>query len=262
MILRRLIANLQQQNWAAIWIEFVLLVVGVFLGVQMSNWNQSQAEARLGRDYVQRLIRDLEVDRSAIRTQIDYYNEVLNSTLHADELLRAPNPDPRELVVNAYRATELTYTPSMRATWDQIVSSGRLGLLPKGAVESGLSSYYAFDTSRDVYLKAADSPYRQTVRKTIPLTIQVAMRAGCSDAVDEKSTSISFVKACKLDVDPVALRDAAEALRSDPAVIAELRYQYTLAISAVLNLGSIEAVINDALATLGARTKAAEKVSP
>ena len=37
MILRHLVENLKQQNWTAIWIEFVLLVVGVFLGIQVST---------------------------------------------------------------------------------------------------------------------------------------------------------------------------------------------------------------------------------
>ena len=54
MILRRLARNLKQQNWTAIWIEFVLLVAGVFLGLQVSNWNEDRADraayvAALGR---------------------------------------------------------------------------------------------------------------------------------------------------------------------------------------------------------------------
>lgn len=54
MILRRLAQNLKQQNWTAIWIEFVLLVAGVFMGIQVSNWNEARAdraayEAALGR---------------------------------------------------------------------------------------------------------------------------------------------------------------------------------------------------------------------
>lgn len=54
MILRRLSQSLKEQNWTAIWIEFILLVTGVFLGIQVSNWNQARAdraayEAALGR---------------------------------------------------------------------------------------------------------------------------------------------------------------------------------------------------------------------
>lgn len=54
MILRRLSQSLKDQNWTAIWIEFILLVTGVFLGIQVSNWNEARAdraayEAALGR---------------------------------------------------------------------------------------------------------------------------------------------------------------------------------------------------------------------
>ena len=39
MILRRFAEALKQQNWTAIAIEFVLLGLGVLLGIQVSNWN-------------------------------------------------------------------------------------------------------------------------------------------------------------------------------------------------------------------------------
>jgi hypothetical protein len=262
MILRRLVANLKQQNWTAIWIEFVLLVAGVFLGIQVSNWNAAQAEARLGKDYVQRLIRDLDEDQAGISAQINYYADVLKSVQSADELLTAADPDPRALLISAYRATEIAYIPTVRATWDQIVSSGHLGLLPTGAVESGLSQYYAFDTSRDVYRMGIDSAYRQTVRKIIPLTIQIAMRAGCSDLRDKRGNIVGFVEGCKLDVDPADLKEVAAALRSDPAVLADLRYQYSFAVSAVLNLGGVSSAIADSLTALGAEPNATGVTSP
>ncbi len=37
MILRRFSQSLKEQNWTAIGIEFVLLVLGVFLGIQVAN---------------------------------------------------------------------------------------------------------------------------------------------------------------------------------------------------------------------------------
>ena len=39
MPLRRFVAHARKQDWMAIAIEFVLLVLGVFLGIQVSNWN-------------------------------------------------------------------------------------------------------------------------------------------------------------------------------------------------------------------------------
>jgi hypothetical protein len=46
MILRRLAQQLREQNWTTILIEFVLLVCGVFLGIQAADGNEWRATAR------------------------------------------------------------------------------------------------------------------------------------------------------------------------------------------------------------------------
>jgi hypothetical protein len=46
MILRRLTENLRAQNWTAIAIEFLIVVIGVFFGTQVANWNQGRIEKR------------------------------------------------------------------------------------------------------------------------------------------------------------------------------------------------------------------------
>jgi len=59
MILRRLSQSLKEQNWAAITIEFVLLVAGVFLGIQAQQWHMDWEELRLERVYLERIQRDI-----------------------------------------------------------------------------------------------------------------------------------------------------------------------------------------------------------
>jgi hypothetical protein len=54
VILRRVIHHVRKQEWTAIWIDLVIVVVGVFIGIQVSNWNEARAdraayEAALGR---------------------------------------------------------------------------------------------------------------------------------------------------------------------------------------------------------------------
>ncbi len=44
MILRRVIEHMKHQHWSAIGIELVIVVVGVFIGMQVSNWNQARVE--------------------------------------------------------------------------------------------------------------------------------------------------------------------------------------------------------------------------
>jgi len=47
MILRRLADNLRAHNWTALAIEFVLVLLGVFLGIQAQNWQGDLANPRL-----------------------------------------------------------------------------------------------------------------------------------------------------------------------------------------------------------------------
>ncbi len=69
MILRRFTANLRRQDWTAVAVELVVVVIGVFLGVQASNWNQARADAQLGRDYAKRLVHDLDADLADVRAE-------------------------------------------------------------------------------------------------------------------------------------------------------------------------------------------------
>ncbi|HEX4665313.1 MAG TPA: hypothetical protein VH207_01840 [Chthoniobacterales bacterium] len=92
--------------------------------------------------------------------------------------------------------------------------------------------------------------------------MQVAMRAGCSDVRDRRGSIVGFARDCELDVNPAALRDVAVALRNNPAVLGDLRHQYSFAISAKLNLGRVEKNVEEALAALGAAPVAAETTAP
>jgi hypothetical protein len=45
MILRRLTQHIKAQNWFAVGLDFLIVVVGVFMGLQVSNWNESRKNA-------------------------------------------------------------------------------------------------------------------------------------------------------------------------------------------------------------------------
>jgi hypothetical protein len=62
MIKRRLGERLKQQDWAGVAIELVLVVVGVFLGIQVANWNDQRRERALERSYVARIGQDVRSD--------------------------------------------------------------------------------------------------------------------------------------------------------------------------------------------------------
>jgi hypothetical protein len=71
MIFRRLAAHLREQNWAAISIEFVLLVVGVFLGIQVANWNEDRQDRQAEQRYLRELVRDLRSDTRGLQGRLE-----------------------------------------------------------------------------------------------------------------------------------------------------------------------------------------------
>ncbi len=66
MILRRLALSLKDQNWAAIAIEFVLLVLGVFLGIQVANWNAARADRIEYEAALRRLGAEIDINIAAL----------------------------------------------------------------------------------------------------------------------------------------------------------------------------------------------------
>ena len=72
MLLRRITDHVTAQNWTAITIDFVIVVVGVFIGIQVSNWNEDRQNASRTQNYYNRLIDDLDSERRALQARLDY----------------------------------------------------------------------------------------------------------------------------------------------------------------------------------------------
>ena len=59
MIIHRLAENLRKQNWFTVFIEFIIVVVGIFVGLQVDDWNQALKNKQLEQEYLERLYDDL-----------------------------------------------------------------------------------------------------------------------------------------------------------------------------------------------------------
>ncbi len=227
MILQRLTTALRKQDWFTVLIETLIVVLGVFLGLQLGNWNEEQADMRRGSAYTQRLAVDIRTDIRDRSNLLAYYDAVNDSAERAIVLLNSDSPDPRELVVNAYRATEYANHQPTRATWDEIVSSGDIGLLPSDFVEDGWGAYFTDVTADNAAQNILASPFRQRVRRTIPHDIQSAIRESCGDKRDEIGNVTGFRSDCNLDIPDEAWAIAAEALLSDPDLLPDLRLHFS-----------------------------------
>lgn len=62
MILRRLKEHVRDQNWFAVALDFVIVIVGVFIGIQLGNWNSARADKVAGEAYLARIAEDIRSD--------------------------------------------------------------------------------------------------------------------------------------------------------------------------------------------------------
>lgn len=60
MIIRRIADALRAQNWFTVIIEILIVVIGIFLGLQVSEWNDARKDKALEKEYLTRLHSEIE----------------------------------------------------------------------------------------------------------------------------------------------------------------------------------------------------------
>lgn len=114
MILRRFSQSLQQQNWAAIVIEFILLVAGVFLGIQVANWNAARVDRMEYEAALGRLGAEIDINLAALDAFDPEMAKSLNIGSHALTVLQSCVDNEENLrIVNA-GLEEIRGTSSLR----------------------------------------------------------------------------------------------------------------------------------------------------
>ena len=89
MILRRFSQSLRDQNWTAITIEFVLLVLGVFLGIQVANWNESRSDRAAYEAAIDRLEAEINTNLATIDAFDPDHAKSLDIASHAFSVLQS-----------------------------------------------------------------------------------------------------------------------------------------------------------------------------
>jgi len=101
MIFRRVKAHIEKENWFAVGVDFFIVVVGVFIGIQVANWNESysdQAEYLLA---LERLKQETKTNRLTIDTvdiEVAKSLKIVGDAL--DVLLTCSDSEENRLLVN------------------------------------------------------------------------------------------------------------------------------------------------------------------
>lgn len=202
MILRRFAEALKQQNWTAITIEFVLLVLGVFLGIQVANWNAEMIDQHEARDALRRMEDDLRLSISSTK---DYAEFILENGQNADLVLARlrdctlPESDRDRFAMGLFRLGKINSARLVRTTFDELRDSGKLGLIGDAELRRVLGeTVRSQETHEEVFqmLKVRMDPHIAYVDSSVIFDVNVAT-GGDGKGLGWKQLDIDFEAACR-----------------------------------------------------------------
>ena len=244
MILRRIIAHFRKQEWTAIAIDFIIVVVGVFVGLQVNNWNGAREKMARAEILAQRLSDDFGIELWVASSLLDYNRSVFENALRVlDDLTGvAPLPDDKFMIA-AFRASNFNnYTPAS-STYRELVSSGGLELVARSPLGGVAAIFYEASIIPDIVADGRSSDYRRLYRSITPVRVQLHLSAQCGDrysSVDDVLNHASLIAyPCELKLPSDAISEAASALRGRPELAEALRLRIATLATQNYDLGRL-----------------------
>ena len=246
MILRRLAGALKRQNWTTILIEFVLLVSGVFLGIQAANWNETRREHALEAEFIGRLQRDFRVIDARLDDNVSRWQEKGAAPIRLLANVksfrqRGTWPRPKEAILQDLTDTMNYRIPAPRsASYIELVSAGKLGLIRDTVLRDALLTY---DTQTGFTMKAYDVLVERTDPHMSTIIAHLELNPGIvdPDVIEQNARTNDIdvwtdVDLAQLAADPmlkVALNTFASS-SSNQLMVAMLQQQKAGAVMALL----------------------------
>lgn len=212
MILRRLSDAIHKQNWFTVAVEFVIVVVGIFVGLQIDAWNNVRNDRALEQEYLLRLADDT-------KWNIDNFLELEIIFDAKASFITALRDSPASLIAASDAEafiSNLDYStwfalPAVRtATFSELESSGRISLIQDVSLRGELSIFFANYALMQGILDEPIGEYRRLVHSSIPGDISYKWQ------LEREMTDLD------------AVLEALEELQSDPvfprAANAEIAY--------------------------------------
>jgi hypothetical protein len=247
MLLRRITQHVQNQNWFAVFLDFLIVVVGVFIGIQVANWNEQINADKHAEVKLSNLLEDLKNEKSVINFTRDYW---LTTTDYGEKTIAGFHSDPsisdKQFIISAYQTSQAIVPSSNRATFEQMLASGDINISGSEHFKASLLAFYISNWSENVHMNT-QTLYRTTIRRFIPHKIQKAIRDNCGDTFVKIGfiTAVSLPKHCDFDFEESDFVEAAKELRQRTDLLMELNEHMSDLNSKLQNLAQTDIQIND-----------------
>jgi len=147
VILRSITRHVRDQNWFAVFLDFLIVVVGVFIGIQVANWNAQRLEDQQEALLIQRLIVDFERISVDAQQSLTFHEDrladfrTLVSALREGEL---PDEDRAAVDRALFLGFSLQSSADRSGTFTELLSSGRAYLLKSQNLLNEMVAYEDF----------------------------------------------------------------------------------------------------------------------
>ncbi len=238
MLLRSVTKHVKDQNWFAVIVDLVIVVIGVFIGIEVANWNTDRAGAKKAQVLIQRLSSDLGNDIETITALLDYHAVVRKYAVTAiDGLNGDKTVSDEQLVIAAYQTSQISEAWTYRSTYNELLSTGQVELINSDELKTLIFAYYTDDWTEQSLLETV-APYREYIRGILPFLIQDTIRSECGDTIILVASTFAAAlpDSCDLQLPDELFSETAAYLRSQPDVLVKLRYQIAVYESQVVTL--------------------------
>ena len=246
MILRRLTHNLRTQNWTAITLELFIVILGVFVGTQVSNWNAQRLEKRETQRMLVQLRPNLQILSDFYSSARSYFGTTRRYASTAIAGWRGdPSVSDRDFVIAAYQSSQIIGIGTNGSAWATVLGSDQLRRIDDLATRNDLSFLMSADYS-NLDVGAVNTPYRQNVRRLIPVEVQEAIREHCGDRPNPDMTLFVFLPpTCDVQITPDQAAAAAAILRAHPDLMQDLQWHMAAQAALLGNISPFEIVTNN-----------------
>jgi hypothetical protein len=136
--------HVREQNWTAVFIDFVIVVVGVFVGLQVQDWNEFRKERIEEQQLLGRLLEETELLLEANEQELNRFRFRADTLMGVNPVLFSQAPSR---AITDRECLQITFSHVQRRSTDElpvldeILETGRFKLLRDRSITNSLLTY-------------------------------------------------------------------------------------------------------------------------
>ncbi|WP_425411070.1 hypothetical protein [Hyphococcus sp.] len=221
MLLRRVTEHVKAQNWFAVFLDFVIVVVGVFIGIQVANWNDARLQRHTEREFLVQLRNEIAESVRVLEFQSRYVNEVVASGRRGLAFLNGGDDCVSQceaLLVDFFHASQVWGTPYDYTKYQE---AKRIGFPSSPVVSTKVQEFYSYLNGWDT-VNGAAPPYRERIRSYFTPEAAEHLWTGCMRLPG--SVIEELTRDCIDDLKALDVKAMLQDIRADPALARELQF--------------------------------------